>query len=62
MVKVYCDAETDGGGWTELLARRDGSVNDFYQCTYDDFASKGYGIVGSDNILALDFWNTITSY
>ncbi len=33
--KVYCDMHTDGGGWTELLARRDGSVNDFYLYVFD---------------------------
>lgn len=44
----------------ELLARRDGTVNDFHQCSYDNFAKRGHGIIGGDNILALDSWNKLT--
>ena len=48
---------TDGGGWVELLARRTGSVNDFYLQTFQTFKSQGYGVVGGDNFLPLEFWN-----
>lgn len=56
-----CDMKTDGGGWAELLARRDGSVNDFYLYVFDRYASEGIGDPGQDNIVALDYWNLITN-
>ena len=58
MKQVWCDMDTDGGGWTVFLKRIDGSV-DFYQdlATY----TEGFGDVNGEYWLGLDALHAITT-
>ncbi|KAK9410171.1 ryncolin-3-like [Crotalus adamanteus] len=55
---VFCDMETDGGGWLLFQRRQDGSVN-FYR----DWKSykKGFGRQGSEFWLGNDKIHLLTS-
>ena len=56
--QVWCDMDTDGGGWTVFLKRLDGSV-DFYR---DRAAYKeGFGDVNGEHWLGLDALHMLTS-
>merc|ERR1712226_605908 len=57
-IRVYCDMETDGGGWTVFQKRVNGSI-DFYQ-DYETFA-QGFGIVSHEFWLGNDNINLLTS-
>ena len=55
---VYCDMETDGGGWTVLLRRQDGSVD--FQVYQDDYAYS-FGNLGGEHWLGLENMHLLTN-
>jgi len=55
--KVACDAETQGGGWTIILRRMDGSVN-FYR-NWTEY-KNGFGDLNGEFFLGLDKIHALT--
>uniref|UniRef100_A0A672GSB8 Microfibril associated protein 4 n=2 Tax=Salarias fasciatus TaxID=181472 RepID=A0A672GSB8_SALFA len=56
-VKVYCDMKTDGGTWTVIQRRMDGSIN-FYR-PWDQY-KRGFGNAEGEYWLGLDNIHNLT--
>ena len=55
---VYCDMDTDGGGWTVFQRRQDGSVN-FYRNWVN--YTNGFGNLSKEFWLGLEFIHRLTN-
>ncbi|XP_078483123.1 microfibril-associated glycoprotein 4-like isoform X2 [Ciona intestinalis] len=58
VVEVYCDMETDGGGWTVIQRRKDGSVN--FTRNWANY-SAGFGTRDGEHWLGLATLNKLTT-
>merc|ERR1740131_65490 len=59
-INVYCDFQTDGGGWTVLQKRGDnGNPEDFFYRNWTDY-EQGFGNPEEDYWVGLRYWNIIT--
>ncbi|XP_034481293.1 microfibril-associated glycoprotein 4-like isoform X3 [Drosophila innubila] len=56
--KVACDAETQGGGWTIILRRMDGSVN--FNRNWTEY-KNGFGNLNGEFFIGLDKIHEITA-
>ncbi|XP_019622062.1 PREDICTED: angiopoietin-related protein 1-like [Branchiostoma belcheri] len=64
-ISVYCDQTTDGGGWTVIQRRFDGSID--FNRPYDDYrygfgSSNGEQWLGLENMYRLTNQHTYTLY
>ncbi|CAO2578347.1 Angpt4 [Lemmus lemmus] len=57
-LKVFCDMETDGGGWTLIQRRQDGSIS--FQRTWEEY-KEGFGNVAREHWLGNEAVHCITS-
>ncbi|KAK7807452.1 hypothetical protein U0070_025084, partial [Myodes glareolus] len=57
-LKVFCDMETDGGGWTVIQRRQDGSMS--FQRTWDEY-KEGFGNVAREYWLGNEAVHRLTS-
>jgi len=59
-ITVYCDMETEGGGWTVLQRRGDfGNPDDYFLRKWPEY-KDGFGDPEEDYWVGLRFWNNIT--
>lgn len=58
--RVWCNADFEGGGWTSILRRSDGS-QDFSPTTWKDYAYIGAGNCKNEFIMSLYLMNLLTT-
>ncbi|CAH6777109.1 angiopoietin-4 [Phodopus roborovskii] len=57
-LKVFCDMDTDGGGWTLIQRRQDGSTS--FQRTWEEY-KEGFGNVAGEHWLGNEAVHHLTS-